>query len=408
VRRSSKDREIVKQPFGRVRPRARAGRLALLLATAAALLLIPAAQAFAAGTIHVNINGTGHGEVSSVGGYSGFPGAWEGSPPIQCSGPPPAGTCATGLVIEPGLNETIEAVIPHEIPAAGSEFAGWIITEGSTTTGEPCGTETECLVFAEIGQGDVRVTATFCPTGSGGECVFPLTVFVTGEGTVTSNPAGIECLPGEEECEASFEEGTVELEAQPEAGYTFAGWIGCRHATAETCTVNVTAATEVTAVFLEKGAPGETPTVTEFSGSLEGHCTEGGVKIETATEKKFICNGKEGKEGKTGPQGPQGNSGPNGSNGSQGPAGAAGPQGPAGKVTVTCKVKGSKVTCAVKQQKSSKRKDLRWSLHSAGHTVSHGATSAARLQRVLDHLRAGHYLLHIQGQKGATRIVIGQ
>ena len=71
-------------------------------------------------------------------------------------------------------------------------------------------------------------------------------------------------------------------------------------------------------------------------------------------------------------------------------------------------MKGSKkVKCTVKQPKSNKRHRLRWSLRRAGSTVSHGATSPARLQRVLNHLRAGTYVLHLHGQKGATRINVG-
>jgi hypothetical protein len=74
---------------------------------------------------------------------------------------------------------------------------------------------------------------------------------------------------------------------------------------------------------------------------------------------------------------------------------------------VTCKVKGSKkVKCTVKYPKSNKRKHMRWILHRAGHTVSHGSTGAGRLQRVLNHLRGGRYVLHVQGQRGGTRIVI--
>jgi hypothetical protein len=69
------------------------------------LLLIPVAQAAAAGTMHVEVEGPGQGEVSSVGGvgafknkggefngtFEGFGNAYEGSPPIECSGPPRAG-----------------------------------------------------------------------------------------------------------------------------------------------------------------------------------------------------------------------------------------------------------------------------------------------------------------------------
>lgn len=66
------------------------------------------------------------------------------------------------------------------------------------------------------------------------------------------------------------------------------------------------------------------------------------------------------------------------------------------KVTVTCKVKGSKkVTCTVKQPKPAQSRKLSWSLGRDGHTVSHGLTTPGRLQHVLNHLTPGHYLLHV-------------
>ena len=375
-----------------------------------------------------------------------------------------------------------------------------------------------------------------------------------GKGTIESTPGGtISCGPECPEEGALFAEGPVTLKATPAppAGSSiFVSWSSnCTPTSATECEVEVgSGGANVTATFIaaavvtpiapggacgeaggvkveyagfsynicsgEEGAagsPGETPTITEFSGSLEGHCTEGGTKIETATSKTYVCNGVEGAEGETptlrqfggggepsgnpcsgrggveiavvgsetfvcngekgekgdageppvvteftgaegpcteggvkiqvgagtptyvcngvkGANGTSGSNGTNGTNGSQGPKGdtgsagsngsngAQGPQGPAGKnakVKVTCKVKNSKkVKCTVKvtYPKSSNNKrhhtrhHLRWSLHRAGHVVSHGKTSAARLQSVLDHLRPGRYVLHVHGQKGGTHI----
>lgn len=43
-----------------------------------------------------------------------------------------------------------------------------------------------------------------------------------------------------------------------------------------------------------------------------------------------------------------------------------------------------------------------------GTPGSHGNTSAARLQHVLNHLRPGRYTLHVAGQRGGgTQIVVG-
>jgi hypothetical protein len=74
-------------------------------------------------------------------------------------------------------------------------------------------------------------------------------------------------------------------------------------------------------------------------------------------------------------------------------------------VKVTCKMKGpKKVTCTVKQSKASASSLLSWSIHRGKHTVSHGRTSAARLQKVLNHLRPGRYRLHVQGGDVVIRI----
>jgi len=68
-------------------------RLTLLLLTIAALLLVPAAQAFAAPSMKVNITGTGSGEVISSGEEGG-------APSIDCSynGSTKSGVCEN----EPG------------------------------------------------------------------------------------------------------------------------------------------------------------------------------------------------------------------------------------------------------------------------------------------------------------------
>jgi hypothetical protein len=131
---------------------------------------------------------------------------------------------------------------------------------------------------------------------------FPLTVFVTGEGEVTSTPAGMTCSAAE--CTHEFE-GEVTLTAgKAGAGYEFAGWLGCRPISATTCRVERTATTEVTAVFLKAGTQGPTGT---------------------------------------------GEKGTGGAAGAQGPTGAQGPAGPAGKVElVTCKKVKGKQRCTTK------------------------------------------------------------
>ncbi len=140
---------------------------------------------------------------------------------------------------------------------------------------------------------------------------FPLTVFITGEGEITSTPAGMTCSA--QECTHEFE-GEVTLTAKAAAGYEFAGWIGCRAISATACRVERTATTEVTAVFLKPGKEGAT-----------------------------------GGEGKAGAAGEKGATGAAGAQGSPGPAGARGPAGPAGQVElVTCKKVKGKQHCTTK------------------------------------------------------------
>ena len=68
---------------------------------------------------------------------------------------------------------------------------------------------------------------------------YRLSVTVDGAGTVSSDPAGIDCAP---DCEALFFQGTaVTLMATPAAGLSVAGWTGCDQATGGLCGLNMNA-----------------------------------------------------------------------------------------------------------------------------------------------------------------------
>jgi hypothetical protein len=330
----------------------------------------------------------------------------------------------------------------------GWEFAGWTTEEGAA--GTCTGTTTPCET-GELNE-PTKLKATFVE-----EPIAPLSIVKggNGEGTVRSTSPDTEIDCGSE-CSSSYGIGepvTLKAEAA-EPGSTFAGWsANCVPAGVSECEVEVQAGgSAVTAIFVAvpvitgftgaeemslfgeepcngnggvaveyegssnfvcNGAEGAEPevNVTEFSGNEHG-CPEGGLDIEVNGAHTYVCNGK---KGDTGPQGPAGSNGSDGQSGSQGPAGAPGPQGlpgprgpqgPPGKVKVTCKVKGKKVKCTVKQSKSSKRHRLRWSLMHGGHAVSHGRTDVRRLQGILNHVRPGRYVLRVEGQKGGTRIAI--
>ena len=79
---------------------------------------------------------------------------------------------------------------------------------------------------------------------------FLLTVVLSGSGTVTSSPAGIDCGS---DCSESFESGTeVVFTAIAGAGYFFSGWSGGGCGGTSTCTVSLSADTSVTAIFGRK------------------------------------------------------------------------------------------------------------------------------------------------------------
>ncbi len=240
-------------------------RLTILLATVAAFLLIPAsAQAFETlGTLQVQIEGTGSGEVSSVGGFysNGEPsGLVEGVPPIECSysSPGPAsGVCEDEMEYVEFLGGALVGL--HAVEAPGSELTEWRIEEGGvfngcnaedTTTWENGFEQRLACNPNETEGGNAKVTAVFQKS------VGPaLTLKVEeGSGTVVSNPAGLLCTrsaPGA--CTTGkIAEGThVVLTASPAPGYAFKSWKGCDvgGVNGRQCTVTLSAAKTVGAKF---------------------------------------------------------------------------------------------------------------------------------------------------------------
>jgi len=97
-----------------------------------------------------------------------------------------------------------------------------------------------CLVLSSCGGG----ASSPPPPAS-----FQLSVQATGTGggTVSSNPAGINCAPS---CSASFTSGTqVTLTEAPAAGSSFAGWTGTCSGSTPTCSVTLSASQQVSANF---------------------------------------------------------------------------------------------------------------------------------------------------------------
>jgi hypothetical protein len=238
-----------------------------LLATVGALLLVPAAQAFAAGHMTVTIIGTGKGKVVHFEEESPF----QGNPPIECSyeSPGPAtGICEAELGVFEEGEEVYEGLFVKEVAAAGSEFAGWEL-EGEAGFGSCSGQQ--CNILGEGGTiSSVHITGYFNCTEAGEEeelCGGPsgptnlrtLTVKKAGPansvGTVKSKPKGVNCASACSEATASYYKNTnVTLEAKPATGSSFTGWSGGGCSGTGTCVVPMTEAQEVTATFAPVGA----------------------------------------------------------------------------------------------------------------------------------------------------------
>ncbi len=237
-----------------------------------------------------------------------------------------------------GTNALTSVTCTEELVCVAVDSAGnvFVSTDGGTTwngqlalgtdlTSVSCASTALCVTADTAG----NVTAFASPAS-------PLTVFITGEGEVTSTPAGLTCST--EECTHPFEGDVTLTETEKAAsGYEFAGWIGCKKASATTCEVDVTAASEVTAVFLKAGKEGtEGKEGPEGKQGKEGSAGKEGASGATGPQGSAGATGAPGEKGASGSAGAQGPAGPTGA------AGARGPAGPAGKVElVTCtKVKG--------------------------------------------------------------------
>jgi uncharacterized repeat protein (TIGR02543 family) len=160
-------------------------------------------------TLTVSITPSSSGAVTSTDGFISCPGV--------CSYSYPANTQVT-------LNAT---------PAAGWTFSGW--------SGARCSGTGSCMVTMTQ---NLSVAATFTQLPPN-----TLAVSISGDGTVTSNPSGINCPPIT--CSATYPYNTqVTLTAAPTTGWTFYGWSGACFGTGP-CVVTMIQSLSVTATFTQ-------------------------------------------------------------------------------------------------------------------------------------------------------------
>jgi len=122
-----------------------------------------------------------------------------------------------------------------ETPAAGFTFTGW---------GGACSGTGACVMTVTAA---ATITASFTQSAT----LQQLTVAVTGSGTVSSSPAGINC-PGT--CSANFPQGTaVTLTASASTGFGLGSWSGSCTGSTNPCVVTLSSPGSVTATFSPLG-----------------------------------------------------------------------------------------------------------------------------------------------------------
>jgi Divergent InlB B-repeat domain len=275
-------------------------RLTILLASMAALMLVPVAAANAA-TGTVKIEGTGSGELVPVPGEE----ATAGTPPINCkytSPGPTTGTCTTTTPVDEGVH----ALKVKAIPAAGSELVEWKVVKGTkiSKTCEATNPETKKDICGAFSFGTaIEIKAIFTAV--------PKDVHITIAGSGSGKVLGMGGTPGNPkvECEwngttatgvcdttSQFKSGffgiTVKHEAAP--GSEFTGWtveegfpIGCEDPLAEGCGVVKLEESEeikIKATFALEASTSEFPLSVTKEGTGAGTVTSSPAGINCGSE----------------------------------------------------------------------------------------------------------------------------
>ena len=184
----------------------------------------------------------------------------------------------TDAWIEPAYHSWSDGGVSDAAVEAFAPALALTPSGGAATTGVPT---VAWLDARDAGSAQVFLRQLFVGTTS------PLTVGVSGAGTVSSNPIGLECAGGV--CAADFPSGTrVTLGATPTSPATFGGWSGgCAGALG--CAVTLDQAQSVNASFV--GGPVTLGIVVDGSG---GRVTTnvGGVRCRSACTADFTTGTK--------------------------------------------------------------------------------------------------------------------
>jgi Divergent InlB B-repeat domain len=151
----------------------------------------------------------------------------------NCAGP---GSCSGDF----NQGSTVELTAT---PAADQNFAGW---------GGACsGTQNSCSVLMSEAR---NVTAAFTPNDGSS---FALNISLSGQGSVASSPAGIDCGA---DCSELFAANTqVTLTATPAAGQLFSAWTGDCAGSGAVCSLQMSANRSAQAVFVAPNTAGWGP-----------------------------------------------------------------------------------------------------------------------------------------------------
>jgi hypothetical protein len=189
------------------------------------------------------------------------PGAWSVSAPAQTAGPAFACTLQDAF--------TVQCVIGVFPGGSSASFSIPLKVDASAPVGQILDSRTGAFLNTGSGAalaGDSRSIQVAAPAaaggggttggsggggGSGGAAATSWSLAVTllgaGKGTVTSDPAGIDCGST---CTATFPSASeVRLTADAALGSSFAGWGGACSGVAATCVVSQSAAATVSATF---------------------------------------------------------------------------------------------------------------------------------------------------------------